>query len=451
MADQISKTGKRGGYSSSSVNISRGINNDWLVSRSPKADELTKIDAQRNKINKELNARRKELIDEVKRRDPKATTKEATQITDFQVYGTAKRKPRAFVFSSEGQSRLNRAKELYTERKPLDQRSKELRAQEDKSFRHLYDTLRAAKSQHRESIAINEEYVKLTQIREIQSNGRTTPIGVGKNVIGFQINGKSLKVQGGNQATVQVSLVKRPVIASQKTSIKGKQPPASNKVIFTYENGEWVTNTNMATLFNNARKKTGTALIYLNNKDFFPDDFFQGADGRWRISSYGLGELNAPEIEGTISVRYSYQYNPVFKILETTLKKGIEKAPIKSFGEINSTITMDGTSSNVTAIVYSLEALVAIKQARRLRIAGGEVSFATINFTIEKNGSAYIIAINGGKVKSNAELGEYTSTDEYLILSFVQDKGNGVWQWVFAVKSPKFSFTGFGDSNQIGS
>ena len=104
--EQLSKTGKRGGYESESpVNLELSADGTyWIARKQPKPEALAKVDNQRAKLNKELKERRTELVAEIKRREPKTSSKEATDMANFQIYGEAKgkRKPKTFRFSSEG-------------------------------------------------------------------------------------------------------------------------------------------------------------------------------------------------------------------------------------------------------------------------------------------------------------------------------------------------------------
>ena len=175
------------------------------------------------------------------------------------------------------------------------------------------------------------------------------------NSLGYRIGADVIKpVFGQTRTTVNVSLVRRrKAVISTKEKIIGTRPKASNRITFYRDGTELITNSKIDRLFDNAEKETGNRLIYLNNEAFTEHYFFKGDDGKWRFQTYALTELNAPEIEGTVTVRYSYTHHARFAVLQEQVRAITpEKAPQKAFGEVTSTIDLAGRQEQVVILPY---------------------------------------------------------------------------------------------------
>lgn len=451
MAEEaLSKTGKRGAYTESSVNLELSQDQRyWNVSKKAKPPELARVDNQRNKINKELNEQRQMLIGQIKRKEPKTSTKEATAIVNYQIYGqTGKKKPRDFTFTEEHgpitleqktppvTASIDRAKALYTQRVPLDEKSKELRKNEDNSFRKLYDKVRDARNQHRSSVYINNSAVPLSKI---------IPVKDGKNnTVGYRIGSDIIKRSGNaTTQTVTVSILQKRTETIIKQKIVGRR--AKNRVVFTRVGASLQTKSPIGKFFDKQTADGKERVIYLNNKAFTENDFIK-VGNEWQLTSAAEAELSSPEIEGKVSVRFSYIYQPRFRILEVSSENLTPaKAPEVTYAEIDSTVTIGGQQVETVIKVDSVEALIALKESRRLNKLGGAFSVVATNFRIDKQGNKYIISISsviGGRTPvPNDNLEPYYSKDEFVIISWVQDKSKTTWQFSVTVKSPLFNMT----------
>jgi hypothetical protein len=423
--EKLSKTGRRGAYSESSVRLEKDQQGNWVAQKQPKPKELTAVDTRRNRLSSQINVSRSELVKEVKRRNSNLSDKDAIRIVNGEVYETKGR--RHYRFSPSGSEQLEHARRLYKQRVPLDERSRELRKNEDNSFRKLYDKVRDAKKQRRSGIYIDGQEVPLVKIKEVRdSNKKVTGYSIGSDVIR----------KYGNATTVTVSVFKRPKIVVQKEKIVGRKP--TNRITFTREGTELVTNSNIGLLLDNAYKQTGVRLIYLNNAPFNEGDFYKGADGRWRIQPFAVNELNAPEVEDKISVRYSYLYQPRERILQARVETGTPvKAEERTYGEIASRTNIGGRDVDITIEVQSVDAVICLKNSRKLE---GAASLVSTDFKVEKVGDKYVIKVGatiGGQTPTNNEnLEQYYGRDEFLIITWYKDKERNVWQYIVNVKSP---------------
>lgn len=462
----LQKTGKRGKYSEGDkVNFQLdNTGSYWIVNRQRKSEDLKTIDKQRAKSTKIINEIRKELKSEIRTKEPKINDKEAIAIVNFQVYGTfKKRQPRGFSFSPESAKKLNEAKAEYNRRKPLDEQSKAIRKVEskDKSFRKIYDVLRNARKHNKAEVFIGGELLPIATIEEVDASGRVIqrnfPNKEGiplvkegeelkrpKAVVSYRVSTKTIAPLGKTNLAVDVSLEKVTKTTYTEEKTKQKLPPASNKIIFIHEGTEFVTNSRIDQLFNNAQKQTGDRILFLNNEGFDESYFYKGDDGKWRLQAFAFEEINAPEIEGIISVRYDYTYHKRFRILQSTTVTSTQQT--KTYGEINSTITILGKDVPITVEVETEEAFLALKDSRKLNKAAGSSVFsvASTDFTIEKVGNRYVVRLRkviSGKAIPNSDLQPIQSKDEFIILSWVSDKSKSLRTYLITLKSPTLELT----------
>jgi hypothetical protein len=470
----VKRTGKRGGYTSSSLILKKTQDGkNWNVLRPPPLPKpLRDANKNRNQYNQVIRDRRRELIAEVKDRRPGTTTREATRIVNYQIDGSYKKTiPPSFTFSPQGQIQLGEAQKAYRSRVPYDEESAKLRKSLDKSVydtseRKLYDLIRDAEKQNKSAIALNDQFIPLDQIRAIGRDGKLYPLGqaykteIGKDgkvkevsivkTIGFQINGTAIK-STASTITVSASLVIRHKKEVVKAHIAGRRP--TNRLYFyksgpdiivgsPAEGGYAEVRTRMDVLFDNAQKETGERVIYLNNVAFNESNFYLGADGRWRIDPNVLSELNAPEIEGTYTVRYSYKYMPRFRVLERSLvTAGVEKAPTKLFSEIHTIAQVLGKEADITIGITEMAVVNVLRQLRRLGESGNNtISFVATQFQVKAVNGKILVYISAGKIVNNSDLSQYSDNDTFLIMSFVGKEGKVV-KWNVTMKSAQTELT----------
>ena len=348
--------------------------------------------------------------------------KEATRIANYEIQNTytGKERPRKLGLDKE---RIAKARKLLADRASLDKKAEELRRGEDESYTKMYDRIRKARKEKRKEIYVSGETpLKLSEIYQVTDTGKRIPANkvplLDTEIIKYDKDGNKLRdkkghiikekvkgkdgskivayevasdkiIQMGNTASITVSNVKRPYLVVTKQKIKRKK--VGNKLLFTREGNYFVTKTHIDLLFKKAQEKHGeNAPIFLNNIAVERQQFIQ-VKGGWAISPSALAEINAPEYEGTISVRYSLIYRKSLISLQTRGEFGkAEKAEKALYGEIKTSISLPGgTVQNVTILIRSKDAYSAIKQMGAANKKSGVALFCVVatDFTASKKGN----------------------------------------------------------------
>ncbi|MHB1764772.1 MAG: hypothetical protein ACYCS1_04435 [Gammaproteobacteria bacterium] len=213
---------------------------------------------------------------------------------------------------SEFKNLINEAKSQYALRKPLDEKSKSLRAKEDKSNKKVYDAIRNAKKKHQLTIAIGNKDIEISKIEAIKK---------GKKILGYKINedvlqAAGINAHGKNKLVLTVSVAR--VEKEQITVTKVVQVKPRSHLIFHKDGLRFYTDANIKKLFDNAQKQTGQRIIYLNGKPVNENAFVK-ENGKWYAQSFLLGEIgNITFEQETFSVALSYTFAEALLIQKTT-------------------------------------------------------------------------------------------------------------------------------------
>ena len=149
-----------------------------------------------------------------------------------------------------------------------------------------------------------------------------------------------------------------------------------------------------------------------------------------------LADLNAPEYEGTISVRYSQIYRKELVSLETRTKLGeASRSEKQNYGEITTTIPLGSTLQNITIIVRDKDAYDAIRKMRAINKKSGTTAYSVVSrdFTATKQGGKAVIELTGVEREGNHAvlstdtvtdakgnlIGKYGVYDKYLVISWI--------------------------------
>lgn len=487
--EPITRTGKRGAYTEAPVTLNLTKDRKyWAVNKAEMpapslkkgADDatvlrqgnITDVKQRYTVRNKALTEQRKALVSEItdkeaiRRQEGETDSqfesrrnkqeKEATRRANYYIYETftGKVKPRGFNFSQKGGEGIDEAKRLYKARLPFDRRKKELEARIDSSERKIYDRIRAAKMGGKSAIAIDERFVNLKDIHRITDKGNRLaygkPIPKGESVTGYQISTSIIKpsvvalLTGKMEVKVSVEINAKEVKVTERErgrqaltkeeQLKARGRKAKNRITFTRIDSELVTDTDMGKLFSRAYAKNGVRIIYLNNVAFEEKDFYKGADGKWRISPAAVAQLNAPEIDGTISVKWAYGYRARWAVLESRVVAGeAEKAPVTVYGEIKVTVDLSGQKQDVTVAILTIDALIAVKQVRS---GNGTLVAYGNSFSVAKQGNRITVSLTGGKVQDTPYEEEFDAKDEILVIGFLDGK------FIVKFKTPEMNFLG---------
>jgi hypothetical protein len=435
---ELKRTGRRGKYTEGQINFTKTDDNKyWEVKKTTKPADLAKVDSERNAISQKLNATRKELREQAETQG--LDEKEATRSINYAIYDTYKGKNKPARVTLD-RTKLEEAKRLYAQRQPLDRKSQELRRGEDNSFRKVYDYTRLAKKQGRKGIFLyGENELPLKNIQQITSSGKVitadkTPLPKDGEVVAYRLPAEKI-ISVGNTTSVSVSNVRRPKLAVTKTTTKKRK--VGNKIIFKRVDGNFVTKKKIDLLFKKAEEARGAnAPIYLNNIPFEPSAFYK-VKGGWALTPLAVAELNAPEYEGTISVRYSQIYRKELISLETRTELGkATKAEKANYGTITANITLPGsTLEGITIICRSKDAYDAIVRMVGANKEAGNGKFGVItrDFVVTKQGNKAVIEITslereGNNVILTSDLvtdgqgglvGKYGTYDRYIFISWL--------------------------------
>jgi hypothetical protein len=403
------------------------LTKEGKAERSAKEDKAYKVQTELNETNRHLNAQNTEY----------------TRIANYAVeqkYKERKGQKKPISYNFKNQEALREARTAYQQRVKLDAKSAEERRGNDTSDRKFYDLIRNAKKNRKDSFYLyGENQIKLKEIQQITSTGKIitadkTPLKRDGEVVAYRIKSDKI-ISIGSTATITASNVRRPKLVVTKTKVVKKK--RGNKLIFTREGNQFITTKKIELLFKKAEDKRGyNAPIYLNNKPFNPSDFIK-VRGGWALTSSALSELNAPEFDGTISVRYSIIYRKELVSLETRTELGqATRAEKALYGEIKSSIKLtDGTVENVTILIRSRDAYDAIKRMAAANKKSGAAVFCVVStdFTAKKNGTQGIIELGASLREGNALfiskdtvqdekgrlIGKYGALDHYLVISYI--------------------------------
>jgi hypothetical protein len=388
------------------------------------------------------------------------------EILNFYTNGQAIQNPIRKVSVKE---LLRQGTEVYSKRKPLDKESREIRRNYNRDFKKIYDSIRYAKEKKRARIYINNKPVLASQITlayDIVStrlpNGEIKQKRVNERYIlpkgiisGWNIGAKT-------QIDISTNPTKKTVKIKEK-EVKGK----ANHIIFEQDNSGFIyTKTNIKTLFNHAEKKTGQRVIYINNQAMTEDDFRKGLDGNWYLTASAMVNIQS----GTSLL--SYTYNPSYFMEVINVSEHRVEIPQKPIiAELDSIVTIGGKEQKLHIIINTLQAFIALKEARRLKKANAPVSWIATQYTIsesmskdernrlkelknkaeilltererselnhlkELNKINVVAEVQAAKVINDEELHQYQdSHPEYLVLSFNIDVSKNDWIFGVVLKS----------------
>lgn len=401
---------------------------------------------------------------------------------------------------------LNEGKTIYANRKKYDEESKRLRAgynNENRAYKRIYDIKRYAGKNKKARVWINGKEFLASQITETMSKSekerldqlskkkklstrRKVKTHDGKIVYINEVEEyKQLKekdkqkgyilpkgvISGwhiGAKGTFDISSTppsKTILIAKEKLII-----PKQDKITFEQDSsGRIFTESNIKLIFDKAEKQTGQRVIFINNQAMTETDFIEEKPliGRtlWYISPSAFTEIQ----EGVSDL--SFVYNPSYTLRTNELvRKRVEVAQKPILKELNSTLMIGGKNQKVHILIYTIEALRALKEARARRKNGENVSWLATQYTLTENMSKserarletlnkkldisltdkereelvhlreldkinIVVEVQGAKVMNDTDLAMYQEAhSEYVALSWAYDKDPKVWIFGVAIK-----------------
>lgn len=348
---------------------------------------------------------------------------------------------------------LKEGRAIYTERKPLDKESKDIRANYNRSYKSIYDVKRYAGKKKNARVWINGKPFlasQVTLVSDEQGKRYILPKGAISN---WKLGSKAKFSVSSNPTKIEV--------VSKTKVVK----PAQDKIVFEQDSsGRLFTKTNIKRLFDKAEKEHGQRIIFINNQAIMEDEFFQ-ENGFWYLGSYATAEFQA----GTQEV--SLVYNPSYIVKTNELiKKRVEIAQKPILKELTSTVMIGGKNQKVHIIIYTKEALLALKEARTLRKGGAPVSWLATQYTITENMNKkerarlnelnarlevslnekekeelahlkeqdkinIVVEVQNAKTMNVGELKMYQDTHtEWVALSWLMDKTPSNWIFAVAIK-----------------
>ncbi len=392
---------------------------------------------------------------------------------------------------------LKEGRTAYGKRKPLDQESSKIRRTYNRAFKSISDAKRYAnrevkvkipqKEQARyfgRDIKEGEKSIKAKKSARVWINNKEvltsqiTLVYDTKTIIGK--NGKPRKIKvneryilpkgiisgWGLGKTAEFTISSQPtrqILKEKEKEIKGH---AKGSIVFHQDSiGRLYTDTNMKTLFRIAEQRTGQRIIYINNQALTEQDV-ELIDGKWFLTQYAMANIQA----GTSSL--SYQYNPSY-FLKTyefkDIRENIQQKPI--IAELDSIVVVGNKNQKVHIIIYTLDAFIKLKEARKLRSQGVPISWVATQFSLSENMNKsdrnrlnelrampevaldekskaelkhlneldqinIVAEVQGAKLMNDEELAQYqASRSEYLVLSFSFDKTKNDWIFGMVLKS----------------
>lgn len=402
--------------------------------------------------------------------DGAMTEDEVKSLVDYKVYGTYKgEKPRDYTFTKRTEKMFVHGRKLYDRYKSVDDRHKELQSKTNRDFTRMQDLIRNASNKHNSTVLIEKEHVPISAIqgRDYQGNSVVPEFDVDsgryryvKPIAYYEISGKTIK-SFNTEITVEIALSTRRKYTVYKERIIGSRP--KERIKFEHVGNDFVTHSRINELFNNAEKKTGERVIFLNNSPF-KEDMFEKRGALWYLKPEYLVELNATEVEGFISVRYAYEYSSRKRLLEAREYSGplIQGRPGVIYGEIFANVTVDEklglTNKSVRVQIKSIRALATLRKLKEYATTGGRndgIAFVGVkqgqggNFIPawsmpeqDAKSKEVIIDLDDGRLFDSTELGQFEVKDEFLIILFKDGK------WVVTFKTPSINIeAGIGELN----
>ena len=391
---------------------------------------------------------------------------------------------------------LKEGKTIYSNRKKYDEESKRLRDNynnENRAYKRIYDIKRYAGKNKKARVWVNGKEFLASQITEtISKSEKERLIKLSKKKLSTRRKVKNeveeykqLKekdkqkgyilpkgvISGwhiGAKGTFDISSnppSKKILIAKEKLII-----PKQDKITFEQDSsGRIFTESNVKLIFDKAEKQTGQRVIFINNQAMTETDFIEEKPliGRtlWYLSPSAFTEIQ----EGVSDL--SFVINPSYTLRTNELvRKRVEVAQKPILKELNSTIMIGGKNQHVHIIIYTIEALRALKEARARRKNGENVSWLATQYTLTENMSKserarletlnkklditltdkereelahlreldkinIVVEVQGAKVMNDTDLAMYQeSHSEYVALSWAYDKDEKIWIFGVAIK-----------------
>lgn len=384
---------------------------------------------------------------------------------------------------------LKEGRRIYALKKPLDEDSKKIRRNYNRSFKSIYDAIRYARidkitgketitykdkqgKEHKKKIEggkariwINGKPILASQIK-LEYDTIITPKGKKVKVNERYILPKGAISEWQLGATSKFTVSANPPSSERIVEVKKLVKPAQDKITFQQDNsGQLFTSTNIKRLFDKAEKESGQRVIYINNQAMTETDF-QEISGLWYITAYAMANIQAGVSD------LSLTYNPSYYAKTNELIKERQKIAQKPIiAELNSVAMLGGKQQNLHIIIYTLDAFVELKNAMKTRREGVKNSWIATQYSLTESMSKQerarlselrtksqvllndnekkelehlnemdkinvVAEVQGGKMISDEELALYQqSHTEYLALSWTFDKAKNTFIFGVVLKS----------------
>lgn len=389
MAERLGS--KRGGYAGSKpITISYNLIDGYRVLKKPESPQLTKINRERNKYSRIIRKNRTALLGDAKGEERKKIERWINQ----QTYGTKLKKgvevEKPKVKDVNVSALIKENQEAYKARKPLDAEAKKLRKNEDYSDKIVSDAIRYSQKQKLGYTYINNQRVYISQIQELKKlsvvNGSIKEV-----VYGYKLPSDIFKGQSNNKAQFKAQISNKHFENVVKTRDITKRRGTTEAITF-YNDGQIYTDTNIKKLFDEAQRKTGARIIFINNVAVSEDAFIE-KNGVWYLEAYispnSLG-LNVSFGEQT-TARVSFEYNRNLTYTTFDLERKEAKEKIRHiYKEITTIVSIGNNDEKYTVhlIIMSYSTIQQIFQAQKIAYISGnkEKRFITITkFKIMKS------------------------------------------------------------------
>ena len=388
MAERLGS--KRGGYAGSKpITISYNLIDGYRVLKKPESPQLTKINRERNKYSRIIRKNRTALLGDAKGEERKKIERWINQ----QTYGTKLKKgvevEKPKVKDVNVSALIKENQEAYKARKPLDAEAKKLRKNEDYSDKIVSDAIRYSQKQKLGYTYINNQRVYTSQIQELKKlsvvNGSIKEV-----VYGYKLPSDIFKGQS-NQTQFKAQISNKHFENVVRTNDITKRRGTTEAITF-YNDGQIYTDTNIKKLFDEAQRKTGARIIFINNVAVSEDAFIE-KNGVWYLEAYispnSLG-LNVSFGEQT-TARVSFEYNRNLTYTTFDLERKEAKEKIRHIYKEITTIVSKGNNNEkytytVHLIIMNYSTIQQIFQAQKIAYVSGEKRFISITkFKIMKS------------------------------------------------------------------
>ena len=481
MAERLGS--KRGRYAGSKpITISYSLIDGYRVLKKPESPELITINRERNKYSRTIRKNKTILLGDAKGEERKKIERWINQ----QTYGTKLKKgvevEKPKVKDVNVSALIKENQEAYKARKPLDAEAKKLRKNEDYSDKIVSDAIRYSQKQKLRYTYINNQRVYTSQIQELKKlsvvNGSLKEV-----VYGYRLPSDIFKGQS-NQAQFKAQISNKHfenvVITKDITKRRG-----TTEAIIFHNDGQIYTDTNIKKLFDEAQKKTGARIIFINNVAISEDAFIE-KNGVWYLEAYvapnSLG-LNVSFGEQT-TARVSFEYNRNLTYTTFDLEKKETKEKIRHiYKEITTIVSIGNNNEKYTVhlIIMNYSTIQQIFQAQKIAYISGnkEKRFIAITkFKIMKSDyleaqrelkklnaknsllltpeerqtiaqlqaiakTDLVIECYDSELLTEEQATSLQNKDEFIILSIGELKGeadklkNQLFAWEVAIKSPR--------------